>query len=852
MEVRAKEVVFCMLLLNSLLLAGNEPGQIPPPREVPVVAEVGGVPVYGYGDAFINGLCPDFDKNVVIQKKNKYAQEKIKPKKSWEIKENFIGATPPRVPRSWKLDFQPFLWINLIDGKHDTYWCSRGTPQPDMEPAWIRIDLAKETKLKSINIIPRKDNAGIPSKLSVRVSRDALQWSEVGYKKSEGVVAGLDEINHNLKTQIEINGNLLPMGCGVVCGLVTGTSAGTDRTRRAIYTCPPWKDVPAKAGSGSRLTRISFPVTLPESECYLNLYVGLRKEVEGRSDGFAVSVRVDDAILGKIDYKKTDTGWFPLSVPLKAWMNKTITPELVIHTGPHDDPSYDQVLLGEITVSHFPLKANPEDLNTQPKANQHPIAFEVDSQPVKQIWIEGREFSTIRNYGHSFSIAEVEAIDENNENAALASRGAGVTVSSTNYGYGDKRELHDMLWPVHYDLGVKWIRINYWDSALQWHYVEQEKGKYVIDPLTDRWITDSVDNGCDIVLGLCYGNWLYAEEPRSNLANNIWPIPYDPPPSPTTPKMVEGFKDYVRFMVRHFKDRIKWYEVWNEPHCEYAWPSGPSEKEFCDLVKEIVPIIKEEYPESKILLGSAAMGSWTENCAKEGIGPIVDAVGWHPWYNSGTEAFNSYPQTVADIRNQFESTGFKGIYMATEFTWVAPYPKGSGNNSEIMKAKNLARGILLNLALGVYAFWNETWNTQNTHWDVGLFRNTFSSNPYHSVTCQPAYYVMRTLCTVMDDAKPAEVPMELRGKDSQQIDHWGFKFPDGDRMIALWVRDVCQDNYEGITTDLHLNGLVAAKATAFETLNGLTQNLVFNPQAGNTIIKNLIVRDYPLLIRITQ
>jgi hypothetical protein len=166
-----------------------------------------------------------------------------------------------------------------------------------------------------------------------------------------------------------------------------------------------------------------------------------------------------------------------------------------------------------------------------------------------------------------------------------------------------------------------------------------------------------------------------------------------------------------------------------------------------------------------------------------------------------------------------------------------------------MKAKNLARGTMLNLALGVYSFWNETWNTQNTHWDVGLFRNTFGSNPYHAVTCQPAYYVLRTLCTVMDEAKPFEMELEL-SEEEQKIDYWCFKYENGDRMAALWIPDVCEDNYPGVSTDLRLKGIVAARAEGIDTLNGFRQALIFSPQAGDTVIKNLVIRDYPLLVRI--
>jgi hypothetical protein len=70
----------------------------------------------------------------------------------------------------------------------------------------------------------------------------------------------------------------------------------------------------------------------------------------------------------------------------------------------------------------------------------------------------------------SFSIAEVEAVDTKGVNVALLSRGAGATVSSTYYGDGLSGEEHDLYWPIHCDLGDKWVRVNYWESVLQWCY----------------------------------------------------------------------------------------------------------------------------------------------------------------------------------------------------------------------------------------------------------------------------------------------------------------------------------------------------------------------------------------------
>ena len=64
-----------------------------------------------------------------------------------------------------------------------------------------------------------------------------------------------------------------------------------------------------------------------------------------------------------------------------------------------------------------------------------------------------------------------------------ASRGTGVTVSSTRTGFGMERVTQDMFWPIQYDLGHKWLRVGYAFGMYLWPFVEQEKGKYEVPEL---------------------------------------------------------------------------------------------------------------------------------------------------------------------------------------------------------------------------------------------------------------------------------------------------------------------------------------------------------------------------------
>ena len=107
----------------------------------------------------------------------------------------------------------------------------------------------------------------------------------------------------------------------------------------------------------------------------------------------------------------------------------------------------------------------------------------------------------MENWLYAFSIAGVDVIDSAGSNVALATRGTGVTVSSTQHSLGQTREEHHWLWPLAADLGVKWIRIGYHDDPVNWHWVEKEKGKLAVDPEADAAIDYLVERGVDIVLG---------------------------------------------------------------------------------------------------------------------------------------------------------------------------------------------------------------------------------------------------------------------------------------------------------------------------------------------------------------
>ena len=146
-----------------------------------------GVPAYSFNNlAYVYGEGPDLNPGAIMQDNNKNPINKIKLKKSWEIKHNFAGSEHEMAPKTAINNSQPMLPLHLIDGNPDTVWCSWGCYAPDAYPEWIRIDLPVESIISEVALVCNKNYCGgrywgdygkaLPSELEIKISRDAWHW----------------------------------------------------------------------------------------------------------------------------------------------------------------------------------------------------------------------------------------------------------------------------------------------------------------------------------------------------------------------------------------------------------------------------------------------------------------------------------------------------------------------------------------------------------------------------------------------------------------------------------------------------------------------------------------------------
>jgi parallel beta-helix repeat protein len=374
-------------------------------------------------------------------------------------------------------------------------------------------------------------------------------------------------------------------------------------------------------------------------------------------------------------------------------------------------------------------------------------------------------------------------------------------------------------------------------------------GKDIADGIVadhDDFVSSLEENGMQLNYQLTLYNTLY-DDIAPWQANGVEPLclRFDTNRSDYQQEL-EYYLEYVEFIVRYFKGRIKYYEIWNEPDNPACY-LGISADDYITLVKETVSVIRDlqhRYPEElqdiRIKLGGVANLRSTEAqtylfyLLESDIMPLVDVISWHPFYGDSPdvypEYYYAYPEIVQDIKKTASSHGFTGEYHADEMSW-RPHSEPEDDTThpsqgEIAYAKYWARGILMNLGLDVTAG-----NLRIEHqWVV-------------------ASSMVRNLSTTMAGNRPISLDVEI-ASPSGNIASYGFTLPNGDVLLAVWTNDVAVDHDPGINTTLTFRDLSADRVVGIDVLYGFEQELEFTEMAnGDLSIPDLMVKDYPIIIK---
>jgi len=400
----------------------------------------------------------------------------------------------------------------------------------------------------------------------------------------------------------------------------------------------------------------------------------------------------------------------------------------------------------------------------------------------------------------------------------------------TGGGWSTDGEPHDPDHNVNLVTSIGLKRFRFSINNLDSDKVFWDKPEFSIHPDHDELITHLSENGIIITYVMTF--WDKA----------TWPGGEDAAcPRFKTEGEIQRYLEFVRFIVNHFKDRIQYFEIWNEPDVEFC-PQWIEVNDYINLVKRTVPVIRQENPDAKIQV-SIAYPRYSEaydyllTLLKSDIMPLVDVVSWHPMFGTSpefdSEYYYTYPAIVREIKEVASTHGFEGEYEADEltyFTIVNDHWDGwSLRYSNTKAAKYHARATVMHLGMDL------------TAGNGGI--PTADPNRANILS------TIRSLCTVMAGVKSASLPFTIQSTATNTMSYT-FSLPNGDHLIALWTDGVAVDADTGIPAMLTIPGYADHEVTGIGILHGFQQQLVTSEEDDDLVIRDLRVKDYPIILRL--
>ena len=96
-----------------------------------------------------------------------------------------------------------------------------------------------------------------------------------------------------------------------------------------------------------------------------------------------------------------------------------------------------------------------------------------------------------------------------------------------------------------------------------------------------------------------------------------------------------------------------------------------------------------------------------------------------------------------------------------------------------------------------------------------------------------------------------DLPSALQS-DYSDIESYAFSLPNGETLIALWTNSVAVDDDPGVKSSLILHGYAGQTVTGIDVLYGFEQELVSSNENGDLVIRDFLLKDYPIVIRLSK
>jgi hypothetical protein len=399
-------------------------------------------------------------------------------------------------------------------------------------------------------------------------------------------------------------------------------------------------------------------------------------------------------------------------------------------------------------------------------------------------------------------------------------------------------------------LGAKRLRLQ-----SGWAKTEKERGVYAFAWL-DAIIDGAIERGLDPWLELSYGNLIYPDAGGTGLGEGL-------------PKSEEGLAAWDRYVekaVKHFADRVTYYEIWNEADLNHRGKGEVTkemDQEYARLFVRTAEIVRREDPDA-FIVGYALAGVgrsetvevFMEYLKEQNKVHLLDGFSFHGYPQNPDHNFDH----VARLRATMDKYN-PGIVLWQGETGApsAKQPQFALRDldwTELSQAKWNTRRALAHIGRGIpYSqfqisdmYYKQT--TRNTLNTKGLLK----TNPDNSVDRPKlAYFAYQNTCSFFNDGiTPAGT---VDGIESAHMNLSTFSFThavNGRKAFAIWDNSGRPDeSMDRTPIELTIPEFRISNPVYIDIISGAVYDI---PKAhinfyGNTAsLKNIPIWDAPVVV----
>lgn len=361
-----------------------------------------------------------------------------------------------------------------------------------------------------------------------------------------------------------------------------------------------------------------------------------------------------------------------------------------------------------------------------------------------------------------------------------------------------------------------------------WAKCEKVKGQYDFAWL-DNIVDDAISQGVSPWIQPSYGNPIYEGGGQPILAGGI----------PTSEEALQAWDKWVYALVSRYKDRVKEWEVWNEPDISKQMTA----KEFAVFHVRTCKIIKAVQPEARIIaLGLAGLSktdyvtSIMDILKTENKLDFMDALSYHG-YTSRPE--QSYPQ-IQKLREIVESYG-AGIELWQGENGAPTTPVGQSVGalsredwSETTQAKWVLRRMLGDIGqdvdvVNVFTL-SDLWYEGGDHLVGYNSKGLLKARPDHSIERPKlSYYAYQNVATIFSEKIDRIKNTELKN-DNKDLLVFAFnkEKTDGSAIVFWFSESKPADSYPSKEVSFSLSGVELKNPILVDLFSGKVYKLPKN------------------------